>query len=159
MSPAYDPHRPLSAEELEALVARLRAGDLGPVTGPFEALVGYRVGHDANHGTFLELEVAEQHLSHYGIAHGGVTLVLLDTVGGVACFFQTPGLRRIATISLAANFVRGVERGRVVATAKLAHVGGSVAHVTMSLHERDFDGPLLATATAAYRLFRAKPEG
>lgn len=157
MSPAYDPHRPLSAEELEALVARLRRGELGPVTGPFEALVGYRVGHDPEHGTYLELEIAEQHLSHYGIAHGGVTLVLLDTVGGVACFFRTPGLHRIATISLACNFVRAVERGRVVATARLVHVGGSVAHVTMSLHERDFDGPLLATGSAAYRLFRARP--
>jgi uncharacterized protein (TIGR00369 family) len=153
---AYDPHRPLSAEELETLVSRLREGGAGTVTGPFEALVGYKVGHHEEHGTYLELEVAEQHLSHYGIAHGGVTLVLLDTVGGVACFFQTPGLSRIATISLAANFVRGVERGRVVAMARLAHVGGAVAHVTMSLHERDFDGPLLATATAAYRLFRAR---
>jgi len=151
-----EPHPPLGPAELESLRAALRDGTLGPVTGRFEELVGYRVRHDAEHGVYLELDIAEPHLNQYGVAHGGVTLTLLDTVGGVACFYHTPGLRRMATISLAASFVRGVERGRVVATAGLDQIGGSVAHVTMRLRARSFDGPLLATATGAYRLFRAR---
>ncbi len=142
--------------ELDALLADLHADRLGTMTGPFEELVGYRVRHHPEHGVHLELEIEERHLSQYGIAHGGVTLTLLDAAGGMACLFQIPGLRRIATISLATGFVRGVERGRVLALGRLEQVGGAVAHVSMHLRARSFEGPLLATATAAYRLFRAR---
>jgi uncharacterized protein (TIGR00369 family) len=151
-----NPFRPLSPSELEAAVAALREGRPGAVTGPFQELIGYQVCHSHDHGIHLVLEVEEKHCSQYGIAHGGVTLALLDTAGGMACFFRTPGLARIATISLATSFVRGVGRGRVVATARIDHLGGAVAHVGMSLRAQDFGGPLLATATGAYRLFRAR---
>lgn len=151
-----DPFHPLSPGELEAAVAALREGRLGAVTGPFQELLGYQVRHSHDHGIHLVLDVEARHCSQYGIAHGGVTLALLDTAGGMACYFRTPGLARIATISLAANFVRGVEQGRVVATARIDHLGGAVAHVGMALRARDFGGPLLATATGAYRLFRAR---
>jgi uncharacterized protein (TIGR00369 family) len=143
-------------DELEVRLAALKAGRLGTVTGPFEELVGYQVRHHPAHGAHLELDIEERHLSQYGIAHGGVTLTLLDAAGGMACLFQIPGLRRIATISLATSFVRGVERGRVLALGRLEQVGGAVAHVSMHLRARSFEGPLLATATAAYRLFRTR---
>jgi uncharacterized protein (TIGR00369 family) len=144
-------------DELDRLIDRARRGELGPVTGPFEQLIGYRARYDDRHGVFLELDVEERHLSHYGIAHGGVVLLLLDTVGGVAVAFRDRSLERIATISLTANFVRSVEVGRVVATARIDHLGGAIAHVATALHAGDVDGPLLATGIAAYRLFRAEP--
>lgn len=139
-------------ERLEAALAR--AGG-GPLTGPFERLVGYRLGFDEHAGLVVELELEECHLSQFGVAHGGVTLVLLDTVGGVAAALAVgDALERIATISLAANFIRAARPGRVVATARIDHLGRSVAHLVMHLHEGRATGPLLATATGAYRLFR-----
>jgi uncharacterized protein (TIGR00369 family) len=144
----------MTASDLDRLFELARQGDVGPLTGPFEQLIGYRARFDEQHGVYLELEVDERHLSHYGIAHGGVALLLLDTVGGVAVAFRDRKLSRLATVSLTTNFVRSVEVGRVVATARIDHIGGSIAHVAAALHAGSPDGPLLATAIATYRLFR-----
>jgi uncharacterized protein (TIGR00369 family) len=100
----------------------------------------------------VELEVEERHLSQYGIAHGGVAMVLLDTVGGVDLLATRPELARLATISLSANFIGPVRPGLVLATAKIQRIGGSVAYTSMALHAGTFDGELLATAHGAYRL-------
>jgi acyl-CoA thioesterase len=148
-----------TADELDRLIELARQGKLGPVTGPFEQLIGYRARYDDAHGVFLELEVEERHLSHFGVAHGGVVLLLLDTVGGVAVAFRDRSLERIATISLTTSFIRAVEVGRVVATARIDHLGGAIAHVATALHAGDVDGPLLATGIAAYRLFRGEARG
>ena len=68
-------------EQLAAALARLGGR---PLTGAFERLVGYRFAWDERAGLVVELDLEERHLSQFGVAHGGVTLVLLDTVGGVA---------------------------------------------------------------------------
>jgi uncharacterized protein (TIGR00369 family) len=128
----------------------------GPATGPFERLVGYRTRISAEHGAYVELDVDERHLSQYGMAHGGVALVLLDTVGGVHVLAARPELARLATISLSANFIGPVRPGRVVATARIQRIGGAVAYTSMALHAGDFDGEVLATAHGAYRLFHAR---
>ncbi|HET6468375.1 MAG TPA: PaaI family thioesterase [Geminicoccaceae bacterium] len=153
------PPPPDYADAVDAFIERARRGELGSVTGPFEELIGYRARFDDRHGLYLELDVARQHLSHYGVAHGGVALLLLDTIGGVAVFFQDRALGRITTISLATNFVRAVEVGRVVASARVDQLGRSVAHVSMALRAGSPDGELLATGLAAYRLFRQPPQG
>ncbi|MCX7629174.1 MAG: PaaI family thioesterase [Geminicoccaceae bacterium] len=142
----------LSRDRLEAALA-LAGGR--PLTGPFERLVGYRFGWDERAGLTVELDLEERHASQFGVAHGGVTLLLLDTVGGVAAALAVgEALARIATISLSANFIRAASPGRVVATARIDHLGRTVAHCAMQLHEANAAGPLLATAIGAYRLFR-----
>lgn len=146
----------VSKAEFDALRAALLEGRVVNVAGPFEALVGYRVRYDASHGLYLELDLTDKHLNQYGVAHGGVTLTLLDAVGGIGCFFAVPGLRQVATVSLATGFVRAVPPGRVLALASLDQVGGTVAHVSMRLRAEGFEGPLLATGTGAYRLFRQR---
>lgn len=145
----------LSTDTRARLEAALARAGRGPLTGPFEQLVGYRFRFHERAGLLVELDLEERHLSQFGVAHGGVTLVLLDTVGGVAAALAVgDALERIATISLAANFIRAVRPGRVVATARIDHLGRSVAHLGMQLHEGEAAGPPLATATGAYRLFR-----
>jgi uncharacterized protein (TIGR00369 family) len=89
------------------------------------------------------------------MAHGGVALVLLDTVGGVHLLATRLERARLVTISLSANFIGPVRPGLVVATAEIQRIGGSVAYTSMALHAGDFEGELLATAHGAYRLFRA----
>jgi uncharacterized protein (TIGR00369 family) len=89
------------------------------------------------------------------MAHGGVALVLLDTVGGVHLLATRPELARLVTISLSANFIGPVRPGLVLATAEIQRIGGSVAYTSMALHAGEFDGELLATAHGAYRLFHA----
>ena len=142
--------------DVDELRRAVLEGRLSTLNGPFQELVGYHIRHDPAAGVHLELEVGERHMNPYGIAHGGVTLTLLDAAGGVACFFAAPDAIRIATIGLAANFVRGVPPGRVVATAHLDGLGGAVAHASLSLRAGGLEGDLLATATASYRLFRER---
>ena len=140
---------------ISELIAEFGRDAQGPATGPFERLVGYRTRLSAAHGAYVELEFEERHLSQYGIAHGGVALVLLDTVGGVRLLAMRPELARLATISLSANFIGPVRPGLVLATAEIQHIGGSVAYTSMALHAGDLEGELLATAHGAYRLFHA----
>lgn len=127
---------------------------LAPSTGAFQELVGYSAEIASDGSARVVLEVDDRHLSQYGIGHGGVTLTLLDTAGGLVVLAAAPTLLRVATISLATNFVRAVERGRVVATARLDHLGSAIAHAAMSLHAGSEEGPLLAVGHGAYRLFR-----
>jgi hypothetical protein len=51
------------------------------------------------------------------------------------------------------NFIEPVRPGRVVATASIQRIGGSIAYSSMALG--DFDGEILATSHNAHRLFRA----
>ena len=145
----------MEEQTISGPVGEFGRDEQGPATGPFERLLGYRTRLSAEHGAYVELEVEERHLSMYGVAHGGVALVLLDTVGGVHVLAARPELARLATISLSANFIDPVRRGRVVATAEIQRIGGSVAYTSMALRAGDFDGELLATAHGAYRLFHA----
>lgn len=145
--------------DAEAVREALAAGAAPNLTGAFEELVGYRVLHDPAEGAYVELEVGGRHLNPHGIAHGGVALTLLDTAGGVACFFAAPDALRVATIGLAANFVRGVPPGRVVAVARIDGMGGTVAHASMSLRAGGLGGDLLATGTGSFRIFRDRGAG
>lgn len=140
----------------DELLAALLAGEPVNLTGPFETLVGYRARLDPERGLRLELEVAERHLNQYGAAHGGVALTLLDSAGGIACLVGIPGLDRVATISLATNFVRALVPGPVAAAATLDAVGGTVAYAGIRLVTGGAEARLLATATGAFRLFRRR---
>jgi uncharacterized protein (TIGR00369 family) len=124
----------------------------GPATGGFEDTVGYHVVLD--HGqVVVRLEIEDRHCSRYGVAHGGVTLTLLDTVGGVTVWHEVRP-ERMATINLAGQFLEVVPKGPVVATARIDRLGFKLAHTSMAIHQGDRDGPLLATGVASYRLFR-----
>ncbi len=130
------------------------SGRPAPWTGPFQDLLGYTAHIEPDGDVRLELEVTERHTSQYGIAHGGVTLTLLDAAGGLAALVAAGDPVRIATISLAAGFVRPVPHGRVVARGRVRHLGGTVAHTRMELFAED--GALLAEGQGSYRLFRRR---
>ncbi len=125
-----------------------------PATGPFQALLGYRSRLDADGTARVELVIGERHLSQYGVAHGGVALALLDTVGGLAVYARAGALRRLATASLSMNFIRTVRPGPVVALGRVEQIGGTLAHTRMELREERADGALLASAIGVYRMFR-----
>lgn len=132
------------------LFARYRAARGVDFKG-FETTVGYQIAIEEDR-VQVHLEIEERHLNVYGAAHGGVTLTLLDTVGGVQTYLLARP-ERMATINLATQFIGLVPLGHVVATASVDRLGKSVAHTHMALHEGTPDGPLLATAVASYRLF------
>ena len=122
-----------------------------PLTGAFQEHLGYTIERGEDGIPEIRLLVRDIHLNQFAVAHGGVALSLLDTIGGVTLRAADEGIGRMATISMSCNFLLGVEPGVVIARARIDRIGAAVGSTTMTLHAGD---KLLATAQAAYRLFR-----
>lgn len=73
-----------------------------------------------------------------GLLHGGTLMALADSAGGGCAFANLPdGATGTSTISSSTNFVGAVTEGRVVATARPIHVGGSTIVVETELRVGD----------------------
>lgn len=123
------------------------------VTGPFQAVVGYRFIQRDRDEAIIELDVEDKHLSQNGVLHGGVTLTLLDTVGGMALVYYRDDIATVVTINISVNFIGTTSRGRIIARAKVDHAGKTVGYVNMSLHEGEANGPMIASAHGSWRLY------
>ncbi len=124
-----------------------------PHTGGYQDLLGYETKKNANGDWIVELILEDKHLNHYHIAHGGIPLALLDTAGGAALYSNIHNIQRMATISLNTNFIKGAQPGLITAIGRVEKSGGTVCFTSMSLHQGDENGPLLATAQGSYRIF------
>ena len=63
-----------------------------------------------------------------GLLHGGVSVVLAETLGSCGAAFAIPEGRRAVGLDINANHLRGVTSGWVTGTAKPVHIGG-MTHV------------------------------
>lgn len=118
----------------------------------FQGLVGFRI-EKVEGGAEVWLDLGPQHLNSGGFGHGGLVLTLLDTVGGFSVYYHVQP-KRVVTLNLSAQFLAPAELGTIVATCNIERIGGTVVHTSLALHAHDPDGPLVATAIAAYRIFR-----
>jgi 1,4-dihydroxy-2-naphthoyl-CoA hydrolase len=61
-----------------------------------------------------------------GLLHGGASVALGETIGGVASMnVVTPGESLVVGIEINANHIRSVRAGHVVATCRPIHIGRS----------------------------------
>jgi len=58
-----------------------------------------------------------------GILHGGVSVVLAETLGSVSAACAAPAGTRVVGLDINANHIRSVSEGWVVGTAKPIHIG------------------------------------
>jgi 1,4-dihydroxy-2-naphthoyl-CoA hydrolase len=74
---------------------------------------------------YLTARVPVDHRTHqpYGLLHGGVSVVLAETLGscGAACACE-PGAR-VVGLDINANHLKGVSSGWVIGTARAVHIG------------------------------------
>ncbi len=61
----------------------------------------------------------------YGILHGGVSVVLAETLGSCAAAACVPPGYRVVGLDINANHIRGATEGWVTGTARPVHVGRS----------------------------------
>jgi uncharacterized protein (TIGR00369 family) len=61
----------------------------------------------------------------YGILHGGVSVVLAETLGSCGAACSVPPGHRAVGLDINANHVRAVSRGWVTGTARPVHIGRS----------------------------------
>lgn len=59
----------------------------------------------------------------YGILHGGVSVVLAETLGSCGAAFAAPPGHRAVGLDINANHIRSVDSGWVIGTARPVHVG------------------------------------
>jgi 1,4-dihydroxy-2-naphthoyl-CoA hydrolase len=101
----------------------------------------------------LALEWAAHLCTAGGALHGGALMALADAAGGAVAFANLPdGATGTSTIESKTNFLGGVRKGTVTATARPLHVGGTTIVVETEL--RDDDGRLVAKTTQTQIVLR-----
>ena len=88
--------------------------------GPFQELVGYETLTEGDR-PYLRLHLRRDLLNPHGVLHGGVSLTLLDAIGGrslVGQLVPATGQRILSsvTVTLTTDFMLGVRDGVLFAT-------------------------------------------
>jgi len=106
--------RPISIEELTARHQNTAPQHLG-----VEFL---EVGDDYVKG---RVPVDARTVQPYGILHGGVSVVLAETLGSTAAAHCAPPGHRVVGLDINANHIRSASEGWVTGVAKPVHIGRS----------------------------------
>ncbi len=67
--------------------------------------------------------VNRQTCQPYGLLHGGVSVVLAETLGSIGAAYCVPVGTRVVGLEVNANHLRAVSQGWVTATARPVHLG------------------------------------
>jgi 1,4-dihydroxy-2-naphthoyl-CoA hydrolase len=59
----------------------------------------------------------------FGLLHGGVSVVLAETLGSVGANYASPAGHQAVGLDINANHLRGVKTGWVTGTARAVHIG------------------------------------
>ena len=76
---------------------------------------------------FLSARVPVDHRTHqpYGLLHGGVSVVLAETLGSCGAGFAIPEGYSAVGLDINANHLKGVKTGWVTGVARPVHIGRS----------------------------------
>ncbi len=88
--------------------------------------------------------VNRQTCQPYGLLHGGVSVVLAETLGSCGAAFAVPDGTKVVGLDINANHLRGVSEGWVTGVARAVHVGRSTQVWQIDL--RDDAGKLCCVA-------------
>jgi len=123
---------------------------------PFAELLGFELLRFERDEAEIALTLRDELLNSWDVAHGGVTMTLLDVVMAHAA--RSPGADGVAietgvvTIEMKTSFMRpGI--GRLVATGRRAHRTPSLAFCEATV--AGADGKLVASASGTFKYMRA----
>lgn len=105
-------------------------------TVTLELLTRLHVGTAAAHAGIEFVEIGDDFISGrvpvdartrqpYGILHGGVSVLLAETLGSNGAALAVPAGRRVVGLDINANHLRAVSQGWVTGTARPLHIGRS----------------------------------
>jgi len=106
--------QPISADALRLSTAHTAVSHLG-----IEFL---EVGDD---WLSARVPVNRQTCQPYGLLHGGVSVVLAETLGSCGAAFAVPEGVKVVGLDINANHLRGVSQGWVTGVARAVHLGRS----------------------------------
>lgn len=130
---------------------------------PFNQYLGMKVDQYGEHSLKIRIDIRQELVGNFtrDMLHGGVTLSLLDAVGGMQVLREiikrlgehsgeliTEALTKVSTINLCAQFLRPGIGQSFYATANVQRVGSKVAFVDMQMVNQDH--LVIATGTGVY---------
>ena len=127
---------------------------------PFVEHLGFELLRFEKGEAEIAVELREELTNSWGVAHGGVTMTLLDVVMAHAARSPdgtgTPESSGVVTVEMKTSFMRpGL--GRLVGSGRRLHRTASMAFCEASLH--DAAGELVAHATGTFKYLRGLPAG
>jgi uncharacterized protein (TIGR00369 family) len=127
---------------------------------PFVELLGFELQRFDPGEAEIHLQLREELNNSWDVAHGGVTMTLLDVVMAHAARSPTqaggesqPG---VVTIEMKTSFMRPGQ-GRLIAMGRRLHMTSSLAFCEGTV--RDTAGVLLAHASGTFKYFKGLPLG
>ena len=130
------------------------------VTIPFVELLGLELLRFEHGEAEIAITLRDELTNSWGVAHGGVTMTLLDVVMAHAA--RSPGddgvveTSGVVTVEMKTSFLRpGL--GRLVGTGRRLHRTASMAFCEGSLV--DAEGQLIAHATGTFKIVMGLPAG
>ena len=131
-----------------------------PVRIPFIESLGFELVRFDSEGSEIAVELRDELCNSWSVAHGGVTMTLLDVVMAHAARTPdadgVPETSGIVTIEMKTSFLRpGL--GRLVGTGRRLHRTASMAFCEGSLV--DSAGELVAHATGTFKYLKGLPAG
>lgn len=131
-----------------------------PVVIPFVDLLGFELVRFADGEAEIQLPLRDDLLNSFGVAHGGLSMTLLDVAMAhaarsvdLALGDKAPG---VVTIEMKTSFMRPGQ-GRLRAVGKLLHRSTTMAFTEGSVFGGD--GLLCAHATGTFKYVRRLPVG
>ena len=130
---------------------------------PFNQYLGMKVDQYGEHTLKIRIDIRQELVGNFtrDMLHGGVTLSLLDAVGGMQVFREVikrldehaeelimKVLTKVSTINLSAQFLRPGIGESFYATASVRRLGSKVAFVDMQIMNQDH--LLIATGSGVY---------
>ncbi len=140
MSPGLIERARLAEHELRR---RLRESNAGK-------LFGFELEAAETGRAVLRMQVRARHKQVHGVVHGGILAALADTAGGLATYMVVPPGTRIATVEMKINYLEPVDRGTVVAEARVLRRGRNF--VVVDCDVLDAAGRLAAKALMTFSI-------
>ena len=116
---------------------------------PFAEKLGVRVVRRDVGDVELELDLIDDHMNSWKMAHGGVIMSMLDIVMATSAKTLDAASSDATTVELKTNFLKAAS-GRVTARALAHRTGRSLVFVEGELRNEPQD--LLARATGTFKL-------
>jgi uncharacterized protein (TIGR00369 family) len=131
-----------------------------PLHIPFVEQLGFELLRFEGGEAQIAIVLREELTNSWGVAHGGVTMTLLDVVMAHAARSPAqagaPSTDGVVTVEMKTSFTRPGS-GRLIADGKLLHRTPSLAFCEGAV--RNEAGELLAHATGTFKYMRALPAG
>jgi len=128
---------------------------------PFVDLLGFELLRFDPDVAELAIDLREELTNSWGVAHGGVTMTLLDVAMAHAARTPSPlggelPAGGVVTIEMKTSFLRPGQ-GRLVATAKRLHRTASLAFCEGTV--RDTAGVIVGHSTGTFKYLKGLPVG